>query len=439
MENLTEVETPRFAEETNLLEVEDTTEFNKLPNCNNMSIENKQICENYRELIKREPYQLENTEVFNVINKIALDYLQEWETNNYTEDKIYELKNENKNKLIREFFRVPDEQKKSYEKTFNKISQLTNMKKQGKNPKYEKISFQTKLVGTKDIYEFLFNAIYYIKSSLLDFKTTDRNKILNIELLKKQVGIDIKRFPPEMPIIINGIAIPVEDFENFKSNNRPTDYLNIKLMQFMNEQQLVIDMNIINIIDIVVIQHILGFIINLLFDNIILISGLPFTSGRIQSYIIDLTKDKKNIEITSKQNLINIDDGIISGSINLKFKINLSDITDYSVDYGFEINENDGTDIDVEPTMTNIGTNAVNYVKENPGSVAAATGISSVLAAGVGTLFAVGILGGKTKKRLHNRKYKSKKSKKFKKQSVHKKTKKHKRHYHKTITRSNKI
>jgi len=89
--------------------------------------------------------------------------------------------------------------------------------------------------------------------------------------------------------------------------------------------------------------------------------------------------------------------------------------------------------------MTNIGTNAVNYVKENPGSVAAATGISSVLAAGVGTLFAVGILGGKTKKRLHNRKYKSKKSKKFKKQSVHKKTKKHKRHYHKTITRSNKI
>ena len=429
MENITE--TPRFAEETKLGEpnLEDDAEFNKLPNCNNMSIENKQICENYRELIKQEPGQLEDTEVFDVVNKMALDYLQEWETNNYTEDKIRDLKNENIKKLLGEFFRVPNEQKKTHEKVFNKISRLANMKTQGKNPKYEKMSFQTKLIGTKDIYYFLFNVIYYYKSNLFNFKTTDRNKILNIDLLKKQVGIDLKRIDPDIPITINEIDIPVKDFEEFKSSVRATDYLNIKIMQFMNEQQLVIDMNIINIIDIVITQHVIGFMNDILFYNILLISGQPFSSGRIQIHSIDLTKDNKNIEIISKLNLINFDDGIISGSINFKFKINLSDIIDYSVDYGFEINEKDGTDVDVEPTMTNI---AVNYVKENPGSVAAATSVSSVLAAGVGTLLAVGILGGKTKKRLHNKKYKSKKSKKSKK------TNKRKRHYNKKSRRLNK-
>ena len=79
----------------------------------------------------------------------------------------------------------------------------------------------------------------------------------------------------------------------------------------------------------------------------------------------------------------------------------------------------------VKNEIVNIGKNVTDFTKENPGSVAAGVGVTTVLASGVGTMFAMGLLGGKTKKRLY---------KKRSKRNINRKTK---RTYKKRAIRKN--
>ena len=73
---------------------------------------------------------------------------------------------------------------------------------------------------------------------------------------------------------------------------------------------------------------------------------------------------------------------------------------------GEDEQEQTNNDLQSETTIQkfkNVGKGAIDFAKENPETVATGVGAAAVLGSTAGMLFLAGILGGKSKKRLRNK------------------------------------
>ena len=455
-------------------------DISRLPECKMKIPQNQQICEEYKQFIHNSPLTLENTEVIDSINIISENKLKSWIKDNLTQKQEEDLREKEKHKFLEKYFDVPP----NLLQILENIYALSNKIRQ-EDVVYEDIVFnETELKGTKNLLDFLMNAMYFQMSYLFNFnlKTNldptinpkpDTTSILNTKVLKGQIGKDILRIGK--PININGVDILQADINKFKSDFGRCDFYNQILMDFMDKYDLTIDKNIITIIDICSIQQIISLLSDTFVHSISKLELLQGGTKRDYSYTIVLTEEEKYIIISLKQHFISLKnlnsysdlrDIPDSGELITKLKINLNninynlsydsdnnDISNYSLFVSFNIkgdtiplidssklieeqnrrrflrdqqNNDDNYDQSSISDLTdnsdslaeylqqfrrngyvqnirNAGSNAVEYAKENPGSVAAAAGVSSVLAAGVGTILALGLLGGKTKKRLHKK------------------------------------
>lgn len=264
------------------------------------------------------------------------------------------------------------------------------------------------------------------------------NGDINTSVIKKQVDIDLNR----ADMTINGKNIDRNEFITQRTVDDAADYFNLMLMNIINDQGIPILMNTIILTDLCRIQQCIQYCLDTIVSDLkkkkIYQGGEAGKGTTSLNYNIILNNLEQSVECILSSALLQIDgmDVLIGGSIKCYFKVNILDLT-YSLRIIIDppkpeemvlASESPTQQQEIQQNqnyLRNFGTNAIDYTKQNPGTVAAAAGVSSVLAAGVGTLLAVGILGGKTKKRLNKNK-----TKKYKRRNN--KTKKNKRRNNKT-------
>ena len=438
-------------------------DISRLPECKMKLPQNQLICEEYKQLINNSPLTMENTDVINNINIISENKLKSWINDGLTEEQEKELRDKEKHKVLENYFDVPP----NLLDILENINTLSNKIRQEEVVYEDIVFEETELKGTKNLIDFLMNEMYFQASNLFNFnlKTNldptinpkpNTTSILNTKRLKYQIGKDIIRIGK--PININGIDVLLTDIAKFKTEYIRCDFYNQILMDIMDKYDLIIDKNIITIIDICLIQQLISLLSDTIVRTIVTLELIQNSKKREYSYTIVLTEEEKYIIVSLKQYFISLknlnlypDFNTIpdSGELVTTLKINLNNInynlsydsnnindsSNYSLFVSFNINgdnipltdpsklieeqnnrrfqQNNEEDINninnnsnnsrYMQNIRNVGSNAVEYAKENPGSVAAAAGVSSVLAAGVGTILALGLLGGKTKKRLRKK------------------------------------
>jgi len=254
-----------------------------------------------------------------------------------------------------------------------------------------------------------------------EYKNWFKTKKMDIALFKNQVGKDVSR----MDFTINNTKI---NFNDEDDNSIKADKFNIELMNILSTFT-VIDLNLISIIDVVMCQNILNFIM----DLISLLVMKKFAPEKLlvtqveKNAVITLTKSQQNIVYNFKTKFyITKDGGVYDPEITcgdmefsflIDFKKNTYKITKFKCKYDADIcyqNEN----VESLPENANVQNEAAN----NDSSKYLKYGVLGLGVGGiVGTPFLSGALGGKNKK---DKKGKSKRKNKNK-------TKKRKKSFYK--------
>lgn len=275
------------------------------------------------------------------------------------------------------------------------------------------------------------------------------NGNLDTSVIKTQVDKDLNR----ADMTINGKNIERSEFLTPLNVDSATDYFNLMLMDAINNQNIPILMNTIILTDLCrmqqCIQICVDMIVTILKKKGISQGGEAGKQSKSLTYNIIVNDSEQSIEcifLSPTFQMNNEGDILIGGSLGCYFKANIIDLSytfrvyinppkPEEMKLALEFPSKQGKIEQTQNYLRNVGTNALEYTKENPGTVAAATGVSSVLAAGVGTLLAAGILGGKTKKRLNKNKTK-RYNNKTSKTSKTSKTKRHNKRLIKNKTKN---
>ena len=258
-----------------------------------------------------------------------------------------------------------------------------------------------------------------------EYKNWFKTKKMDIALFKNQVGKDASR----MDFMMNNKKF---NFNNSDENSIKADKFNVELMNILSSFT-VIDFNLISIIDIVMCQNILNFIMDLIslavmkkFDP----EKLLITQVE-KDAIITLTNSQQNIVYNFKTKFYITKDGAIYDpeftcgdmefSFLIDFKKNTYKITKFKCKYDADIcyqTEN----VESLPENENENTNADESAANNDSSKYLKYGVLGLGVGGiVATPFLLGALGGKNKK---DKKGKSKRKNKNK-------TKKRKKSFYK--------
>lgn len=290
--------------------------------------------------------------------------------------------------------------------------------------------FETVLYSYPDTNFFLFLTKELWYSDIKIFKS---NGDLDMKQLKYQIFKDVFR---TTKITINNTVLNRSEFIPFINDKKfyeGTDYINLKMMNLIDMENIPIDLNIINLIDILLIQQIVqqttDSVLNTLARKGIFQGGEAGEGGKILEYNIVLKKNEKYIQFHNKTSLLTMSINPTYGSFKSWFKIDLNDLQ-----YSFKFYINLPPEQTKEETqqviqsplqkysnnISNIGKNAIDYAKSQPESVAVGIGASSVLGSGIGALLLAGVLGGKSKK------YVKSKNKNTRKNKNHKLTKNYK-------------
>lgn len=377
---------------------------------------NLSLIDQYKSFVKINPKLLPNSQVFNEINKIYSTF----DIGNFNQ------KEQEKENALSTFFN-PNQQVEQY------LKDPENFFLQNTNNSFN-ITLQNN--NNSNLYYFLTKILYFQKPDIFV------NGKIEISEVKSQLGVDLHRAGN---ITINQELVPLSELLAFAQQDKQdeeVDYFNLRLIDNVNKQNVPITLNTINIIDLCCIQQNIQFISDLFIFPLAGIGVLQ--RGGDKKIDIIINKNSQNVIFSIVSNLINFELetwGSISGALNF-------DIKNLTYSYSFEINKNDvprPTDEDpggpfIESSLTanqnnnnpstlqtyttnisNVGKGALNYAKENPGTVAAGVGTAAILGSGVGALYLLGLLGGKTKKNkirkniyrktLNKRKNKQKKNK----------------------------
>lgn len=361
---------------------------------------NQQTINEYKSFVKIYPELLPQTHVFKTISTIykntILNNPKMPTQSDYTKYKEY--KENDKNNFLNKFFSNTD--------SLNSYLQ--------QEPNSE--TFETVLYSYPNTNFFLFLTKELWYSDIKIFKS---NGDLDIKQLKYQIFKDIFR---TTKITINNTVLNRTEFIPFVNDKKfyeGTDYINLKIMNLIDIENIPIDLNIINLIDILLIQQIVqqttDSVLNSLATKGIFQGGEAGEEGKILEYNIVLNKHEKYIQFHNKTSLLTMSMNPTYGSFESWFKINLNDLQ-----YSFRFNiilppeqtqeerteEEQTQQVTQSPlqkytnNISNIGKNVIDYAKNHPDSVAAGIGATSVLGSGIGALL-LGVLGGKSQKRLN--------------------------------------
>jgi hypothetical protein len=380
-----------------------------LQSCQQMILtENKEACEKYNQFVNETPTKLPPTEIIQDINKKFIQLKQDINEGggieNYKKNELYNL------------FNVSDIMR-------NKLNDITNYV----------INDTLNKNANSNLHNFLTKVIFYTFAKSDVFK----DNMLDITKIKTQLGKDLHRIKK---IRINGVDIPKQEllkFADVGEYDKEVDFYNLLIMNSIDKQNIPINLNTINIIDICSIQQIIQFVSDLFLSELIN-KGILQQGGDILLNIV-LTKENQYIEFGIISNLLDRENPEKSwGKFDCVLKMNLFDLS-YSVKLIITNNTlQENQQLKSEPItrvkneIVNISKNVADFTKENPGSVAAGVGVTTVLASGVGTLLAIGLLGGKTKKRLYKKRTIQKTKQTYKKRSGRKTKRKNNRRKRKT-------
>jgi hypothetical protein len=279
-----------------------------------------------------------------------------------------------------------------------------------------------------NLYTFLTKVLYFQKREI--FKTGK----IDISQVKHQLGKDLHRAGN---ITINGVLVPNEELLAFADKDQAyeeVDYFNLRLMESINTQNTPISLNTINLTDLCCIQQSIQFVSDMIVYP--LASAGVMQRGGEKKINIIINSNEQYIESYIDSLLVALDynDPMALpsewGNFIGKLNFNLKNLT-YS--FQIDINKNpistpadqgQGTqEANIESSLgnqnlqkpgsstlqsyasniSNIGQGAIDYVKNNPDTVAKGVGTAAVLGSSVGMLFLAGILGGKSKKHLRNK------------------------------------
>lgn len=344
---------------------------------------NANIIQQYNSYVTQNPKLLPRTEVFEKMDKIYLEIKKDSneEKQTFKENSIVEL------------FNMPA----------NVIRKLDNL--------IDVSNFSIVLQNNKktNLYKFLTMILYFNKGSVFQTGSTD------ISQIKNQLGLDLHRAGT---ININDIIVPREELLKFSENNeydKETDYFNNFVMNEMDKEKIKITLNAVNLIDISCIQQTIQFVSDMVTYK--LTKKHIFQRGGKKSLNIILKPNDQHIEFNSISELMDISDldnePKIWGTISFVLKMYITNLTYTLTITTNRYDEKDNTNkltklgkgaVNLTKEAVNytkdIGTDALNFAKNNPGEVAAGVGVASVLSAGIGTVLALGLLGGKKKRTL---------------------------------------
>ncbi len=376
---------------------------------------NQQILEEYNDFVKNNPTLLPKTELFDEINRL-------YPVIN-TSTNMDEKEADKKQAIFTLFNPNPDVNKFLEDPINNELNvTLTNN-------------------SETNLYYFFTKALYFTYKHSADFNT--ETGTLNINVIKQQLGADLHR----VTVSVNNIVIPKETLEVYAQNNQSyeeVDYFNTQvIIPSADKQQTPISLNIINLIDLSCIQQNIQFISDSILETLSTFS--IFQRGGDKKLDIVINSQEQyvvwNIESTF---IIMSDNPAEWGKLTALLRFNFKDLS-----YSFKINitkfetpislnpqveppflpprvqpdntpQTESTMQKYSSKLSNMGKGTINYVKSNPVTVATGVGAAATLGSAVGALFLAGVLGGKTKKRLHNKRKKRKTIRKNK----HRKTRK---------------
>jgi len=380
------------------------------PSCQKMTLpENKEACDKYNQFVNSNPTKLPATEIIQDINEKFIQLKQDINEGggleNYKKNELYNL------------FNVSDIMR-------NKLNDITNYS----------INDTLNNNANSNLHNFLTKIIFYTFAKSEVFK----DNMLDITKIKTQLGKDLHRIKK---IRINGVDIPKQEllkFADVGEYDKEVDFYNLLIMNSIDKQNIPINLNTINIIDICSIQQIIQFVSDLFLSELIN-KGILQQGGDILLNIV-LTNETQYIEFGIISKLLDRENPEQSwGKFDCVLKMNLLDLL-YSVKLIITNNtlqenppqKSEQMTSRVKNEIVNIGKNVTDFTKENPGSVAAGVGVTTVLASGVGTLLAIGLLGGKTKKGLYKKRAIRKTKQTYKKRSGRKTKRKNNRRKRKT-------
>ena len=237
-----------------------------------------------------------------------------------------------------------------------------------------------------------------------EYKNWFKTKKMDIALFKNQVGKDASR----MDFTINNKKI---NFNDEDENSIKADKFNIELMNILSTFT-VIDFNLINMIDVVMCQNILNFIM----DLISLLVMKKFAPEKLlitqveKNAIITLTKSEQNIVYNFKTKFYITKDGGIydaeftCGNMEFSFLIDFKKSTYKFTNFKCKYDANicyQGAELEALPANANAPDQVVNEEAiEGDSSKYFTYGIPIALGVGgiVATPFILGALGGKNKK-----------------------------------------
>ena len=372
-----------------------------------------EILEKNQLMIKEyEKFVSQNEEIFplekdNIFSKIQENYNTKIIKNNEIElDK--ETYNNNKEYDRQTFL----------EKMFTNSETLNNVFNQFKNTTDPiKITFDQ--TSESNIYDLLTKILWY--------NNFFKNDQLDISMIKYQLGKDAHR----ATTFFNDKEFDKKTLSNIADEYKRADNFNLILMNLINDDNVDILIDTIYLIDLLRIQQVIGVLNDAVTHKMV---KLNFTIGGQGTliYTVILNSKEKYMKCEYSGKIISfIDPEIEGGSFKSCFNINITDLS-YSFDVSITFpnikpeQEEQGQQIEDETDEPDIGNGVINYVEDNSKKIAVGSAVAT--GATIGTLFLTGILGGNTKKRLHN-KYKNTKRNKNKntKRNKKKNTKRNKK------------
>jgi hypothetical protein len=289
---------------------------------------------------------------------------------------------------------------KNRDKTLNPLFEIfdisVDLRKQIETPDYSS-NIETIIYNNpySNLYKYITYFLFYNSKSRFDTGKIDNSAV------KEQTGKDLHR----LNIKVNNIDINREEMGSFEA----TDQFNKTLMDIMFKQRIEIELNTVNIIDFLINQQNMQFLVDNFLDASVKnkkdVTIIAKTTT--QYFDIFLERGNKQLQLVYSPKLF---DGELNECGNIEFKLNmdLSKLT-YSLQFQLKYNvftRNNSENLTNNNNNTNNLTNnsennndkPSSFLKENSNSVKAFAGVSGVLATGIGSMLYFGLLGGKTKK-----------------------------------------